>query len=130
MLQRAAQFVLGGAAAAVDRAVTLAVNAQARSLRPENDPRRLDHAERLERLGELADRYSPDVREHYFREPRAILPAERVVRSSRDRRVLDLSWSSEYSPLLSELSSRYGRHVENHVAAARLFLSNEPRPVA
>lgn len=130
MLQRAAQFVIGGAAAALDRAVTMAVSAQTRGLRSHSQTERLDHAERLRLLGELAERYTPEVRAQYFREPRAILPAERAVRGSQHRRVLDLSWSSEYSPMLSELSARYGRHVENHVAAARLFLSKKPRPVA
>ncbi|HMJ15953.1 MAG TPA: YqiA/YcfP family alpha/beta fold hydrolase [Polyangiaceae bacterium] len=130
MLGRAAHLMIGSAAAAVDRAATLAAKAQFRGRRLKNKSESLGHEERLRLLGELKALYPPEVCAAYFREPRAIIPAERTLKSKGESRVVDVSWASDYEPLLSDVAPRYTRHIENHVAAARLFVSGRPRPIA
>ncbi len=128
MLQRASRLVIGGAAAAVDRAATLAAQAQTARSRRRNAAESLGHGERLKALGALSELYPPDAA--FFREPRAIDPAGRVVREQGGLRVSDISWSSDYEPFVPDVAERYLKHRENHVAGARLFLHAEPRPVA
>ena len=71
MLERAALRVLGGAAAAVDRAATLAAYAQTISARRRSRAESLGHAERLQALAELETEYDPSVAD-YFPKVRAI----------------------------------------------------------
>jgi pimeloyl-ACP methyl ester carboxylesterase len=122
--------MIGGAAAAVDRAAVLAANAQFRGRRRKNKSESLGHEERLHLLGELTALYTPEVRASYFREPRTIIPAERTLRSRGETRVVDVTWASDYEPLLDDVAPRYTRYVENHAAAARLFVSGRARPIA
>ncbi|HEY6560747.1 MAG TPA: YqiA/YcfP family alpha/beta fold hydrolase [Polyangiaceae bacterium] len=130
MLARAAHLMIGGAAAALDRAAVLAADAQFRGRRRKNKSESLGHEERLQLLAELKQLYTPEACAGYFREPRAIIPAERILKSRGETRVVDVSWASDYAPLLEDVAQRYTRYLENHVAAARLFVSARPRPMA
>ncbi len=130
MIYRATQRLLGGAAAAVDRAATLAAVAGIRSSRKKSRTESLGHRERIEALDAIAGLYPHDARD-YFRAPRSITPAERVVRwTAGGHRVVDLAWPSDYLPFEAGVADRFERHVENRVAAARAFFGPEPRPVA
>jgi dienelactone hydrolase len=125
--------MLGGAAAAVDRAVTLAAYAQTVRMRRRSRSESLGHAERLEVLALLASQYPEEAAGRYFRRPRAIDPALRVVRSGpAASRVVDLSWPSEYQVFLeqADVRARFARHHENQVATARLFSWGAARPLA
>jgi Alpha/beta hydrolase domain containing 18 len=124
------QRILGGAAAAVDRAATLAAYAGSVSSRRKSRAERLGHGERMQALAQLAQLY-PHPNPAFFRPPRAIEPSERRVRWSADgHQVIDLSWPSEYRTFEPGIAERYERHAENRLAAARLLLGPEPRPVA
>jgi pimeloyl-ACP methyl ester carboxylesterase len=121
--------LLGTAAAAVDRAATLAAGAGSARRRKRNRSEALGHGERLEALAAIAELYR--IESEFYRLPRRIEPSERLVRwSARGHRVVDLAWPSEEPTYVPELAERYGRYRENRVAAARLFLAAEPRPVA
>jgi pimeloyl-ACP methyl ester carboxylesterase len=87
------------------------------------------HAERMAFLEEWTRAYATAQREP-FRQPRRISPTWRDAGSFANRRVVDLSWSSDYEPALPDLADRYLCMAHNHVAAARLFLSSRPRPIA
>jgi pimeloyl-ACP methyl ester carboxylesterase len=132
VLERAALRVLGGAAAAVDRAATLAAYAQTVRARRKSRAESLGHSERMQALSELASEYDSSATD-FFPSPRAIDPAQRVVRTGPGAaRVVDLSWVSEYQPFTKnpELIQRFARYRENGVAAARLFSLGASRPVA
>jgi dienelactone hydrolase len=124
-------LVLGGAAAAVDRAATLAAYAQMTSARRRNPAESLPHDERIRLLRLIAESYRTPQAAEYFRPPRAIDPVERVVRSGPgDERVVDVSWSSGYETFLPDLAERFGRYRQNCSAGARLFVRGKPRPLA
>ncbi|MGE0328291.1 MAG: alpha/beta hydrolase family protein [Polyangiaceae bacterium] len=125
--------LVGGAAAAVDRAATLAATASAkrRGSRAES----LSHQQRLEALTHIAAAYAGGG-ERFFRSPRLIDPVRRQVRrvgesGSAPGVVEDLSWRSDYVCFLPDLDERYGRYRSNTQAAVRLFRHErgEPRPV-
>src|SRR5688572_21966225 len=119
VLERAALRMLGGAAAAVDRAATLAAYAQTVSRRRRSRSESLDHAQRLEALALLAAEYPETAQASFFVPPPAIDPAERMVRvGAGGARVIDLAWPSRYRPFVghTELLERYDRHRENQVA--------------
>jgi pimeloyl-ACP methyl ester carboxylesterase len=123
-------LLIGNAAAAVDRAATLAAYASSSRARKRSRAESLGHEARLEALDAIAQAYPPDA-PSYFREPRAISPSERAVRTlGSDLRVVDLAWPSNEPTFVAEMHPRYFRYVENQVAAARLFVHREPRPVA
>jgi len=131
VISRAARLMLGGAAAAVDRAATLAANAQLASARRRSQSESLHHEERIERLGALLEAYRAPRAADYFRGPQPIQPVERVVRDGPGaERVVDVSWPSRYDCFLPDLNDRFDRHKQNGTAGARLFLRGEPRPVA
>ena len=133
MIERATLRMLRGAAAALDRAATLAAYAQSASRRRRSRSESLCHAERLEVLARLAADYPEAARASYFSAPQRIEPVERSVRAGpAGVRIIDLAWPSRYRPFAQhpELLERFARHRENHVAAARLFVSGRPRPVA
>jgi hypothetical protein len=128
---RATQLVIGGAAAAVDRAATLAAYAQTVRRRRRNAAESLPHDERMRVLETLAETYRAADIASYFRQPRSLDPVQRVVRSGPgDARVIDLAWSSGYTSFLPDLRDRFARHVHNHTAAARLIVRGKPRPIA
>jgi len=129
VIQRTARRLLGGAAAAVDRAATLAAYAGSQRSRKRSRAESLGHAERMEALRAIAALY-PAEHPGYFREPRVITPAERVVRwSASGQRIVDLSWPSDDQTFDAGVAERFARHAENRVAAARAFFGPEPRPV-
>lgn len=128
MLRRARKKLLGGAAAAFDRAAVLAAYAQTSRSRKKNPSESLSHQERVTLLGSLAGRYD-NVNGSYYREPRAIsFEKERPVRSVDGGEVVDVRWGSEYEPYLEEVRERYTKRAPNRSAAARLWLHREPRP--
>ena len=130
VIQRATRRLLGGAAAAVDRAATLAAYAGSRGSRKKSRAESLGHRERLVALEAIAGAYPADA-PGYFREPRRITPSERSVRWGADgKRVIDLSWPSDYQPFEPGVAERFDRCAENRVAAARCFFGATPRPVA
>ena len=124
MIRTATLNVIGGAAAALDRAATLAAYAQTVRMRRHSRAESLGHAARLEVLALLAAQYSEGFAERYYRSPRAIDPSLRVVRSAPgSSRVVDLPWPSEYRVFLEEadVRARFARHRENQVGTTRLF---------
>lgn len=130
MLQRTAKRLLGGAAAAVDRAATLAAYAGSQGARRHSRAESLGHTARLEALEAIARMY-PAERQDYFRAARPIVPSERVVRwSAGGYRVVDLSWSSDYEVFEPGVRERFERHAENRAAATRGFFGPSPRPAA
>ncbi len=128
VIQRATKKLLGGAAAVVDRAATLAAYASSQSARRHSRAERLGHDGRMGALAALARMYPPDAA-GYFRAPRQIAPSERLLRwNAGGSRVIDLVWPSDYSTWEPSIAERYGRSVENRSAAARVFLGPTPRP--
>lgn len=119
---------MGGAAAAVDRAATLAAYASSARARKNSRAESLGHDARLEALAHIEALYPPGAA-GFFREPRAIAVSERAVRSDADVRVVDAAWRSDAAPFASEIAERYTRYAENQVACARLFLHSRRRPV-
>ena len=70
------------------------------------------------------------ARRPFFLEPKPIDPVLRPVRQNGSVQVVDASWPSGFTPYLEAVSERYLRYAENQVAASRLFLHREPKPVA
>jgi dienelactone hydrolase len=133
VIRTATLNVIGGAAAALDRAATLAAYAQTVRMRRRNRAESLGHDARLQALALLAAQYSESLAERYFRAPRAIDPSLRVVRSGPgSASVVDVTWQSEYRVFLEEadVRARFARHRENQLGAARLFNWGSGRPVA
>jgi len=138
VIGRVTRRVLGSAAGAVDRAATLAVQARNSVLKPSASGG--DAEQRMQRLRDFVDSYPNLPDDEFFLTPRSISPVARELAhetgfpSSGDPkrvlRALDLSWASEYQPLLPALSERYGRCAENQAAGVRLFTCGEERPVA
>lgn len=121
--------LLGGAAVMLDRAATLAVEAQSRSGR---GPRiAVSHASRVAYLERMALEIPSEPALDLFVSPPAIEPALRRVRGDRRSTVFDASWRSPYAPRLGSFVERYSRTPENRLAALRLFRANAgaPRPV-
>ena len=112
---------MSGAAAAFDRAATLAAYAQTTRKRKNNRSESLSHRERMEALGALADLYR-GAHADWFRAPRNIAPRERRVRdTAAGGAVVDLAWNSDYTPYIGELSDRYNRTLPNRMAAVRMW---------
>jgi pimeloyl-ACP methyl ester carboxylesterase len=131
VLDRVARLLIGNAAAAVDRAATLAAYAQSARARAKSRAESLDHPRRLEALAQIAGLYPETASERFYRAPRAIDPAERVLRSLPDgSRVVDLAWASDEPTFVTELAPRWERYADNRVATARLLVRGAPRPLA
>lgn len=127
-LDDATAHILGRAAAAVDVAVRRTMLARTSGQRR---AAALGHAERLERLGRLYERYRElGAFERFFREPREIRVTERMRLLRDDLRVVDLTWPSDYLPFLPEMRGTIESFAENRSAAARLVLHDGARPVA
>jgi pimeloyl-ACP methyl ester carboxylesterase len=121
---------LGGAAAAVDRAATLAVQAR-NATRSASIPPPLGVDQRAAVLQGFAALYPDDLGDDFFLPVRKIAPVARSAPNDLGvAHALDLSWSSDYAPFLPELRERYARTTQNHAAAARLLTAKEKRPVA
>ncbi len=114
--------LLGVAAAAFDRAATIAARASNRKSRSE----RLSHDERMDKLRAIRELYTTD---DFFPEPSPISPKLERVRGMRGGiTVWDAAWPSEFETFLPELREKYASHVENQTARARLYLGRTPRP--
>jgi pimeloyl-ACP methyl ester carboxylesterase len=121
-----ARIILGGAAAALDRAVAQAI--RARNRRAEAKATVLSHDERMERLATIAREYATAEPGAVFPEPPAVaVRAERVPRSGPDE-VLDLSWPSTAHPLVASVRDEYVGHRANAIAHARV-IGRGGRPV-
>jgi pimeloyl-ACP methyl ester carboxylesterase len=122
--------MLGGAAAAVDRAATLAVQAR-NSRRAASIPPPLGADQRATVLKGFAASYSETLGDDFFLPVCNIAPLARAAPNELGvAQALDLSWDSEYQPFLPELRERYARTTQNHSAAVRLLTAEQKRPVA
>ncbi len=128
-MQRATQRLCGAAAAAVDLAVRRTALARTGGQR---HAKTLRHEVRIALMHRLKDRYQRlGAYEHFFREPRFIVPKEEVQLIRPDgARIVDVSWASDYRTFLPEVQEQYDRSEENRTATARLVLHAEPRPMA
>lgn len=123
--------LLGAAAAAFDRAATLAV--QSRNRTRGSRAEKLPHEERMRALAAIRDAYGtpelwrePDA---FFTPPAPIDPSLALVREMKDGvTVYDAAWPSHFEPYLPELRDKYLAHVANRTARARLYLGASPRP--
>ena len=130
VIGRFARGVLGSAAAAVDRAATLAVQAR-NARRTASIPPPLGIDQRATVLQGFAALYPETLGDDFFLPVRAIAPVARTAPNELGvAQALDLSWNSDYTPFLAELGERYARTSQNHHAAARLLTAHEKRPVA
>ncbi len=131
VIQRATKRLLGSAAAAVDRAATIAAGRATARRRKKSPSEGLDHGQRMEALRALAGLYTDDRIPDFFRSPRPIEPKLSALRWTADgHQILDASWPSRDATFVHDVHDRYHRFAHNQVAAARLFLGPEPRPVA
>ncbi len=117
--------MLGSAAAAVDRAATLAVYAQSARRRQRTRAEALPHEERLHALGRLRDAYVDTT--DFFLPPTPLTPSLTPVRALPGGRVDDMRWSSDYQTYLGPVAERYG--VGGKSPAVRLWRHQQPRPV-
>jgi pimeloyl-ACP methyl ester carboxylesterase len=132
VIGRVTRRVLGSAAGAVDRAVTLAVQAR-NGARRSGGATRPSADERSARLHECAALYPAALGEDFFLPVRAIAPVARVAPNEFGvERAFDWTWGSDYQPFVPAVRERYERTVENNVASVRLLAaaSGEKRPVA
>ncbi|HEY4102708.1 MAG TPA: alpha/beta fold hydrolase [Polyangiaceae bacterium] len=132
MIGRVARRVLGSAAAAVDRAATLAVQAR-NARRQASIPPPLGVDQKITVLSGFAAHYPEQLADDFFMPVRQIAPVARAAPNDFDvAHALDLSWHSDYQPFLRELDDRYLRTTQNHSAAVRLLCASatEKRPVA
>jgi pimeloyl-ACP methyl ester carboxylesterase len=121
--------LFGAAAAAVDLAVRRTALARTSGKRHANT---LRHEVRIALLHRLKERYRRlGAYERFFREPRRIVPVQDVRLSQPGGiRIVDLHWQSDYQTFLPEVQEQYERYESNRTATARLFLHDEPRPMA
>ena len=127
---RVARRVLGGAAGAVDRAATLAVQARNNVRRPGAVPTR-EPNHRIAVLKGFAALYPESLGDDFFLPVRDISPVARAIGNDAGfEQAFDLSWASDYQPFVPAVGERYSRTAENGAAAVRLFTAHERRPVA
>jgi pimeloyl-ACP methyl ester carboxylesterase len=127
MFRRVTEHLIHGAAAAVDRAATLAVESRSgrqRSLLAVSHAARKGFLERV--VGEYPERASYD----FFGAPPSIAPSLRRVRTEGGLEVLDITWDSAYVPFSEGIRERYALTRENQLALSRLFSRRTPRPCA
>lgn len=121
--------LIGQAASAVDRAVSLAAFAQSSRARGRSRAEKLGHAERMEALGAIAGWYPASAQDVFYRPARAIDPCERPVSDSRAGRLVDLSWPSDLPPFLPAMAEKWERFQHSHTGHVRLHLHRGgPRP--
>lgn len=128
VLEKASRALLGGAAAAFDRAV----HATAISRPHKRGPRVRTTEEAVTWLHAVSEQYQEAGADAgFFRDPERITPRERIrKRTLEGQHVIDLSWPSNYEPFLPEIRDSYLRYANNRTAAARLVTQTPPRPVA
>src|SRR5260221_10633225 len=127
VIGRVARRVLGSAAAAVDRAATLAVHAR-NARRSASIPPPLGVEQRATLLRGFAALYPEKPSDDFFLPVRRIEPLARAAPNELGvAQSLDLSWVSDYQPFVPDLRERYARTNQNHSAAARLLSVGEKR---
>ncbi|HEY8946347.1 MAG TPA: alpha/beta hydrolase [Polyangiaceae bacterium] len=126
MLRRVTDHLLRGAAAAVDRAATLAVEAGATRRRTRVA---ISHETRARFLERVAAEYPEQPSLDFFGPAPILSPSLRRVRGERGLGVFDAAWPSEYTPFSGTIRERYTASAQNQLALARLFLREAPRPV-
>jgi pimeloyl-ACP methyl ester carboxylesterase len=130
VIGRVARRVLGSAAAAVDRAATVAVQAR-NARRTASIPPALGVEQRVTLLRGFAALYPESLADDFFLPVRRISPLARSAPNEFGvAQALDMSWSSDYQPFIPDLRERYARTMQNHSAAVRLLGAEEKRPVA
>jgi len=130
VIGRVAKRVLGSAAAAVDRAATMAVQAR-NSARRSASMAPIGPDQRMTVLQGFAALYSDSLGDDFFLPVRPIAPLARSAPNDFDvAHALDLSWQSEYSPFLPDLRDRFMRTTQNHSAAVRMLRAKTKQPVA
>lgn len=127
ILRRTARRVIGGAAAALDRAAGRVAARRTASITHSALP----HAERMARLAASTEIYGNVDPQVFWSAPRPIAPVARDAGRARSgRRKLDLVWESAWTPFSDAIASRYLGYAENSRAAVRLIAAENPRPVA
>jgi pimeloyl-ACP methyl ester carboxylesterase len=130
VIGRVARRVLGGAAGAVDRAATLAVQAHQTVRRTAASPP-LAIEQRVAVLKGFAALYPESLGDDFFLPVRAISPLARAAPNEFGvAQALDLTWSSDYQPFVLAVRERYQRTAPNRVASVRLLRAKQKRPVA
>lgn len=114
--------LVGSLAAAVDRAVTLAVKRQHRRGTTSPDAEQL-----LQRARLAASYYEAADLDDFFPSPAAIVPVETPEARGKHR---TLSWPSTHRLACADLQRPYTAHRRNARACARLYAKGAQRPVA
>jgi len=127
IFRRVTEHLVGSAAAAIDRAVTRAVDS--RSRRGGGSRLSVSHESRVAFLERLIAEYPAAASLEFFGAAPQIEPIQRGVRDEGAVKVIDLTWSSAYVPYLASYGERYLRVAENGYAIARLFVRQRPRPM-
>lgn len=126
MLRRVADRLLEGAAAAVDRAATMAVESRANR---SGSALAISHSGRLAFYRRVAQEYPAGAALDFHTEVGGISPALRRVRGDRGSSVFDATWPSAYLPYCAGIRARYEECTQNRLAVARLFVRERPRPM-
>jgi pimeloyl-ACP methyl ester carboxylesterase len=127
MFRRVTEHLIQGAAAAVDRAATRAVESRSgrqRSLLA------VSHAARAGFLERVMREYPGQPSREFFGDPTRVEPSVRRVRAERGLEVLDVTWDSAYIAFSEGIRERYASTRENQLALARLFSRGRSRPCA
>jgi pimeloyl-ACP methyl ester carboxylesterase len=131
--------LLSRSAASFDRVVGRAITGRSASARKKSRAESLGHEERLAALAEIERLYEAPSRETepdaFFGAPRpfALRGRDAGTRSAKRAtiEVVDVRWPSRVDPYVSAVAPSFKGVVENHEAAARLFLARgETRPAA
>lgn len=127
MLRRVADRLMHGAAAAVDRAATRAVEAHVKRGRHKVA---ISHPTRVSFLERVAAEYPGECFGEFFETAvPAVEPTLRQVRHQASGTVLDAAWPSNPQAFSASIRARYAATRENHLASARLFLRGSARPI-
>jgi pimeloyl-ACP methyl ester carboxylesterase len=113
--------LLLGAAAAFDRAATLAALTPSARRKRRDRAESLGHGARMEALARLVETYEPLTGAGVFRAAAAIDPEGRRVRRLTDGKVDDLRWPSGFVPFADGVGERFESVLQNRRAAVRFF---------
>jgi hypothetical protein len=123
--------VLSRAAATVDRAVVVAMQARNRGVRARAEA--YSHEDRMSRLALIRETYGapqlvakPDT---FFVPPGPVTPRERTLRRTAwGAECIEASWPSAFEPYADAVRDAYLAHAPNRTAHARLYVGGGARP--